>query len=52
MCRATPFILVQTNLKRLLAYSSLEHVGSICVGIGLNSPITILERCCTWGIMR
>jgi hydrogenase-4 component F len=33
---------VQTNLKRLLAYSSLEHVGLICVGIGLNSPITIL----------
>ncbi len=41
MCLAAPFILVQTNLKRLLAYSSLEHVGLICVGIGLNSPITI-----------
>src|SRR5207247_2985384 len=27
MCLAVPFILVQTNLKRLLAYSSLEHVG-------------------------
>jgi hydrogenase-4 component F len=38
---AAPFILVQTNLKRLLAYSSLEHVGLICVGIGLNSPVTI-----------
>ncbi len=42
MCVAVPFILVQTNLKRLLAYSSLEHVGFICVGIGLNSPLTIL----------
>jgi hydrogenase-4 component F len=41
MCLAAPFILVQNNLKRLLAYSSLEHVGLICVGIGLNSPITI-----------
>src|SRR5260370_38443914 len=41
MCLAVPFILVQTNLKRLLAYSSLEHVGLICVGIGLNSPLTI-----------
>jgi hydrogenase-4 component F len=41
MFLAAPFILVQTNLKRLLAYSSLEHVGLICVGIGLNSPITI-----------
>jgi len=41
MCLAAPFILVQTNLKRLLAYSSLEHVGLICVGVGLNSPLTI-----------
>jgi hydrogenase-4 component F len=38
---AAPFILVQTNLKRLLAYSSLEHVGLICAGIGLNSPLAI-----------
>ena len=42
MCLAAPFILVQTNLKRLLAYSSLEHVGLICAGIGLNSRLTIL----------
>jgi hydrogenase-4 component F len=41
VCLAAPFILVQTNLKRLLAYSSLEHVGLICAGIGLNSPLTI-----------
>jgi hydrogenase-4 component F len=41
MCLAAPFILVQNNLKRLLAYSSLEHVGLICVGIGLNTPLTI-----------
>jgi hydrogenase-4 component F len=41
MCLAAPFILVQTNLKRLLAYSSLEHIGLICVGVGLNSPATI-----------
>jgi hydrogenase-4 component F len=41
MCIAAPFILVQSNLKRLLAYSSLEHVGLICVGIGLNSSLTI-----------
>src|SRR6266516_1415062 len=41
MFLAPPFILVQTNLKRLLAYSSLEHVGLICAGIGLNSSLTI-----------
>ncbi|MBU6401525.1 MAG: hydrogenase 4 subunit F [Verrucomicrobia bacterium] len=41
MFLAGPFILVQTNLKRLFAYSSLEHVGLICTGIGLNAPLTI-----------
>ncbi len=33
---ATPFILVQWNLKRLLAYSSIEHVGIMAVGIGIG----------------
>lgn len=41
MCLAAPFILVQSNLKRLLAYSSLEHIGLICAAIGLNSSLTI-----------
>ena len=34
-------ILVQTNLKRLLAYSSLEHVGLICTAVAMNTPLTI-----------
>jgi hydrogenase-4 component F len=33
---ATPFILIQWNLKRLLAYSSIEHVGIMAVGFGLG----------------
>lgn len=41
MFLAGPFILVQTNLKRMFAYSSLEHIGLICTGIGLNTPLTI-----------
>jgi len=41
MFLATPFILIQRNLKRMLAYSSLEHIGLICVGFALNSPVTI-----------
>jgi len=41
MFLAAPFILVQRNLKRMLAYSSLEHVGLICTGIALNTPLTI-----------
>src|SRR6266852_1765427 len=41
MLLAGPFILVQKNLKRLLAYSSLEHVGLICVAVGINAPLTV-----------
>ena len=41
MVLAGPFILTQKNLKRMLAYSSLEHVGLICVGVGLNSALTV-----------
>jgi hydrogenase-4 component F len=41
MFLAAPFILVQSNLKRMLAYSSLEHVGLICAAVGLNTRMTI-----------
>lgn len=33
---ATPFILLQRDYKRLLAYSSVEHMGIIAVGIGFG----------------
>jgi hydrogenase-4 component F len=33
---AVPFTLIQWDLKRLLAYSSIEHVGVMAVGIGLG----------------
>ncbi|HVN66845.1 MAG TPA: proton-conducting transporter membrane subunit, partial [Candidatus Sulfotelmatobacter sp.] len=29
------------DLKRLLAYSSVEHLGLIAIGIGLNSPLAL-----------
>jgi len=35
------FILVQENYKRLLAYSSIEHMGIIALGIGIGGPIGI-----------
>jgi hydrogenase-4 component F len=41
MLLAGPFILVQKNLKRMLAYSSLEHVGLICAAVGMNAPLTV-----------
>ena len=34
---AMPFLLIQWNLKRLLAYSSIEHVGIMAVGVGLGA---------------
>jgi hydrogenase-4 component F len=38
---ALPFILVQHDIKRLLAYSSVEHMGIIILGIGLFTPLAI-----------
>ncbi|WP_378953492.1 hydrogenase 4 subunit F [Pelosinus sp. sgz500959] len=35
---AIPFILVQHDIKRLLAYSSVEHMGIIILGIGIGVP--------------
>lgn len=38
---AAPFILVQSNTKRLFAYSSLEHIGIITAGFGFGTPLTV-----------
>jgi hydrogenase-4 component F len=38
---AVPFILVQRDLKRLLAYSSVEHMGLIAVAIGLGGSLAL-----------
>jgi hydrogenase-4 component F len=39
MVGALPFILVQKDIKRLLAYSSVEHVGIIVLGVGLGGVL-------------
>lgn len=36
---ATPFLIVQRDLKRLLAYSSVEHVGIMALGFGIGGPL-------------
>ncbi|MDD5109004.1 MAG: proton-conducting transporter membrane subunit [Candidatus Omnitrophica bacterium] len=36
------FILVQKDLKRLLAYSSIEHIGIIAIGFGIGAPLAIM----------
>jgi hydrogenase-4 component F len=35
-------ILVQRNFKRMLAYSSVEHMGIIAIGVGLGGPLGLL----------
>jgi hydrogenase-4 component F len=41
MLVAMPFILVQGEYKRLLAYSSIEHTGFIALAIGLGTPLAV-----------
>jgi hydrogenase-4 component F len=38
---ASFFVLRQGNFKRLLAYSSIEHMGIIALGIGFGAPLAI-----------
>jgi len=36
---ATPFILAQNDLKRLLGYHSVEHVGIVALGLGFGGTV-------------
>jgi hydrogenase-4 component F len=36
---AALFALRQTNYKRLLAYSSIEHMGIVSLGVGIGGPV-------------
>lgn len=36
---AVPFILIQHDLKRMLAYSSIEHMGIIALGMGIGGAV-------------
>lgn len=38
---ALPFILVQHDIKRLFAYSSIEHMGIIAAAVGLGSKFAL-----------
>lgn len=35
------FVLVQQDYKRILAYSSIEHMGIIAIGLGICTPVSI-----------
>lgn len=39
ICVTVPFIVVQHDLKRMLAFSSVEHMGIITLAIGLGGPL-------------
>lgn len=39
MAITVPFIMVQHDLKRMLAYSSVEHMGIITLGVGIGGPL-------------
>lgn len=36
-----PFLLVQHDIKRLLAYSSVEHMGIITLALGIGTPLAV-----------
>jgi hydrogenase-4 component F len=38
---AALFVLRQENYKRLLAYSTIEHMGVIALGIGFGAPLAV-----------
>lgn len=38
---AAIFVLVQQDYKRILAYSSIEHMGIIALGLGICTPVSI-----------
>jgi hydrogenase-4 component F len=39
---AVPFILVQKSLRRMLAYSSIDHAGIMTVALGIGGPLASL----------
>jgi hydrogenase-4 component F len=38
---ASFFVLRQGNFKRLLAYSSIEHMGIVALGVGFGAPLAV-----------
>jgi len=34
-------LITQQDLKRLLAYSSIEHMGILCLGVGFGAPVAV-----------
>lgn len=43
---AALYLLEQRDIKRLLAYSSVEHMGIIAIGVSFGAPIAFPGCCC------
>ena len=41
-CLAAPFVLVQRNFRRLLAYSSIDHAGIMVAALGFGGKLGVL----------
>jgi len=41
------FLLQQSDIKRMLAYSSIEHMGIVAIGFGFGAPLAVAGACCT-----
>ncbi len=42
LATAAAFIVLSKDYKRMLAYSSIEHMGIIAVGFGIGGPLAIM----------
>ncbi|MDR3281991.1 MAG: hydrogenase 4 subunit F [Candidatus Methanoplasma sp.] len=41
LAAAAAFILISKDIKRMLAYSSIEHMGIIAIGFGIGTPLAV-----------
>ena len=50
---AALYLFGQRDIKRLLAYSSVEHMGILAIGVSFGAPIALAAFCCTsWRMPR
>ena len=47
MVVAAFFLSRQKDVKRLFAYSSIEHMGIITFAFGMGGPVATFAACCT-----
>ncbi len=48
MATAALFMIRQRDLKRMLAYSSIEHMGILVIGLGIGVPAFLVPASCNY----